>query len=424
MKRATYCSRVPAARRVALTVLATAIGLLLALVVVTAQAPSDFDSSYKTGPQYADVGDVIHYTIVAVNTGGPVQNVVLSDSLPSGVVVISGTCRYTYDGQSWNCGDDLHQMWQENFANGDRITTTFAARAPAGTAQWPLVNRAYLSWNGDQKEMVFTTTVGTPPPDFSLSDKTGPHYAKTGDVIAYTIVAVNTGGPVQNVVLSDTLPTGLVDFVPGSCRYIYDGQSWDCGGLGQMWQRNFATGDRITTTFAVTVTAATTGTLLENCAYLSWDGSPKEMCFTTRVADYIPDFTSSYKTGPRFAEIDDEIRYTIVAVNTGEAVQNVVLSDTVPSGLHFVAGSCTYIYAGQSSSCDSLAPDQMWQKDLASGARIPTTFRVTVAAGTGTARLPVENCAYLSWGGVQHPQCFTTTLNPLYIYLPVVLRNL
>ena len=176
MKRATYRPRVPAAGRVGLTILATAVGLLLALVVVTAQAPPDFDSSYKTGPQYADLDDVIYYTIVAVNTEGPVQNVVLSDSLPSGVQFILGSCTYVYDGQSWNCGD-LDQMWQANFASGDRITTTFAVRVTASTAQWPLVNRAYLSWNGDQREMVFTTTVGTPSNDFTLSYKTGPHYA-------------------------------------------------------------------------------------------------------------------------------------------------------------------------------------------------------------------------------------------------------
>ena len=419
MKRVTYCPRVPAARRVALTVLATAIGLLLALVVVTAQAPPDFDSSYKTGPQYADLGDVIHYTIVAVNTGGPVQNVVLSDSLPSGVQFIPGSCTYTYDGQSWNCGD-LHQMWQANFASGDRITTTLAVRVTASTAQWPLVNRAYLSWDGGQKEMVFTTTVGTPPPDFSLSYKTGPHYAKTGDVIAYTIVAVNAGGPVQNVVLSDTLPS-LVDFVPGSCRYSYDGQSWACGGLDQLWQRNFATGDRITTTFAVTVTAGTATLPLKNCAYLSWDGSQEEICFTTRVAESVPDFTSSYKTGPLFAETQDEIWYTIVAVNTGEEAQGVVLSDTLPSELQFVAGSCTYTDDGQHHHNCTHGLDQMWQRTLATGDRITTTFAATTTVGT--PQWPVENCAYLSWGGIQHPQCFTTTLNPLYLYLPVVMRS-
>jgi len=416
MKRVTRHPRILAVRRVGLTVLAAAVGLLLALVVVTAQAPPNFDSSYKTGPQYADQNDMIYYTIVAVNTGGPVQNVALSDTLPTGVQPIPGSCTYTCDGQTWDCGG-LDRMWQRNFASGDRVTTTLAVWVTAGTAQWPLVNRAYLSWNGDQKEMVFTTTVGTLPPDFSLSYKTGPRYARTDDVITYTIVAVNTGGTVQNVVLSDTLPGG-VKFVPGSCTYACDGRVWDCGDLDRMWQENFATGDCITTTFAVTVTAGTLQYPLENCAYLDWGGVPEQMCFTTRVAKFIPDFASSYKTGPLFAENQDEIWYTIVAVNTGEEVQDVVLSDTLPSGVQFVAGSCTYIYGGRTLSCDNL--DRMWQKDLDSGDRITTTFAVTATAG---ARQPVTNCAYLSWGGVQHPQCFTTVLNPVHIYLSLVMRN-
>lgn len=419
MKRVTCRLRVSVARRVALTILATAVGLLLALVVVTAQASPDFGSSYKTGPQYADLDDVIHYTIVAVNTGGAVQNVVLSDTLPSGVQFIPGSCTYVYDGQSWNCGG-LHQMWQANFASGDRITTTLAVRVTASTVQWPLVNRAYLTWSGGQEEMVFITTVGTPLPDFSLSYKTGPHYAKTGDVVTYTIVAVNAGGPVQNVVLLDTLPS-LVNFVPGSCTYTYDGQSWACGGLDHVWQRNFATGDRVTTTFAVTVTASTVTWPLENCAYLGWDGNQEEMCFITRVTESAPDFTSSYKTGPLFAETQDEIWYTVVAVNTGEDAQNVVLLDTLPSELQFVAGSCTYTDDGKHHHNCTQGLDQMWQRTLATDDCITTTF--AAAATVGTPRWPVENCAYLSWGGVQHPQCFTTILNPNLLYLPLVMRG-
>jgi len=420
MRKVISRARVPAARRIALTVLATAVGLLLALVVVTAQAPPDFDSSYKTGPQYADQNDMIYYTIVAVNTGGPVQNVVLSDTLPSFVGLVPGSCTYTYDGQSWNCGD-LHQMWQANFASGDRITTTFAVKVTAGTTQWSLVNHAYLSWDSDQKEMVFTTTVGTPPPDFDSSYKTGPYYAKTDDVITYTIVAINTWGAVQDVILSDTLPSG-VQFVPGSCTYTYDGQSWTCGSLDQIiWQRNFATGDRVTTTFAVTVTAGTLQPPPENCAYISWEGGRKKICFTTRVTEFVPDFTSSYKTGPLFAETQDEIWYTVVAVNTGEEVQGVILSDTLPSELHFVAGSCTYTDDGEHDYTCTNGLDQMWQRTLATGDRITTTFAATTTVGT--PQWPVENCAYLSWGDVQHPQCFTTTLNPFYLYLPLVMRN-
>jgi len=104
MKKVTRRPRILAARRVGLTVLAAAVGLLLTLVAVTAQAPPDFDSSYKTGLQYADQNDMIYYTIVAVNTGGPVQNVALSDTLPTGVQPIPGSCTYTCDGQTWDCG--------------------------------------------------------------------------------------------------------------------------------------------------------------------------------------------------------------------------------------------------------------------------------------------------------------------------------
>ena len=261
-------------------------------------------------------------------------------------------------------------------------------------------------------------------PNFSTSYKTAPYYAKQGDVITYTIVAVNTGGPVENVVLSDTLPSSGVTFVPGSCTYIYLGEIWDCESLAQMWDGgvHFPAGYRITTTLAVTVTAAVTGGSahlpLQNYAYLSWDGGQQPISVTTSVVEAVPDFTSSYKTGPRFADAGDVITYTIVAVNAGEGVEGVILSDTLPSGVSFVPGSCTYINGGGSSSCGSLG--QMWQEDLGAGGSITTTFAVTVNAGT--LWLPLTNTAYLSWGGVEHPLSFVTTANAT-LYLPIVMLN-
>jgi len=262
-------------------------------------------------------------------------------------------------------------------------------------------------------------------PDFSTSYKTAPYYAKQGDVITYTIVAVNTGGPVENVVLSDTLPSSGVTFVPGSCTYIEGGQSWSCWDgvppLDQMWRENFATGDRITTTFAVTVTKVATGSVylpLQNYAYLSWDGAQQAISATTNVVGVVPDFASSYKTGPRFADAGAVITYTIVAVNAGEGVEGVILSDTLPSWVSFVPGSCTYTSGGGSSSCGNLS--QMWQEDLSASSSITTTFAVTVDAGT--LWLPLTNTAYLSWGGVEHPLSFVTTANAT-LYLPVIMRG-
>ena len=259
-------------------------------------------------------------------------------------------------------------------------------------------------------------------PDFSTSYKTAPYYAKQGDVITYTIVAVNTGGPVENVVLSDTLPSGVYS-VPITCTYVYLGEIWACESLDQMWGGgvHFPTGYRITTTLAVTVTEVATGSAylpLQNYAYLSWDGAQQAISATTNVVGVVPDFASSYKTGPRFADAGDVITYTIVAVNAGEGVEGVVLSDTLPSGVSFVPGSCTYTSGGAPSPCGSLS--QMWQEDLGAGGSITTTFAVTVNAGT--LWLPLTNTAYLSWGGVEHPLSFVTTANAR-LYMPIIMRG-
>ncbi|MGD1997262.1 MAG: CARDB domain-containing protein, partial [Anaerolineae bacterium] len=55
------------------------------------------------------------------------------------------------------------------------------------------------------------------------------------------------------------------------------------------------------------------------------------------------------------------------------------------------------------------------------GDRITTTLAVTVTAGT--MRWPLVNCAYLSWDTSQKEMCFTTTVNPSLLYLPLIMRN-
>jgi uncharacterized repeat protein (TIGR01451 family) len=120
---------------------------------------ADFASFYKTGPQSADTDDIITYTIVAVNTGSPVTDVVLSDALPYTAVFIPGSCTYRREtGLPQACGP-LSQMWREDFSTGDRITTTFAVQVTAGSMNWPMVNCAHLSWNGQQISSCWTTRV-------------------------------------------------------------------------------------------------------------------------------------------------------------------------------------------------------------------------------------------------------------------------
>ncbi|MDY7079530.1 MAG: DUF11 domain-containing protein [Chloroflexota bacterium] len=274
-----YTTNVLIPARFGLIALATVIGLTLTLAVVVAQAPN-FDSSYKAGPQYAKVNDVIAYTIVTTNTGDTlVENVVLSESLPGGVVYVPGSCAYDDGYESRSCDPLNDVMWERDFAPGTSITTTFAATVTAGTLHWPLVNRAYLDWDSGRQELVFTTTVVAAIPDFEGSYKIGPLEAERDDVIAYTIVAVNSGDAVTNVVLSDPVPGGAVF---AACSYDIEGGTSDIPCTPDLlWTKDLDAGDRITTTILFTMTAGTIRWPLRNCAYLSWYGIQEELCSTT-----------------------------------------------------------------------------------------------------------------------------------------------
>ena len=124
-------------------------------------------------------------------------------------------------------------------------------------------------------------------PDFSTSYKRGPDKAGRGDVVTYTIVVANTGGPVAGVTLTDTLPAGL-DFA--RCTYEMQGSAVLPCEPPTLWELDFASGTlnltsgtRITTTLVATVTAGTTRFPLSNCATLGWDGGQEELCTTATV---------------------------------------------------------------------------------------------------------------------------------------------
>jgi uncharacterized repeat protein (TIGR01451 family) len=200
-----------------LAVAAAVGGVILALttivVIATAQA-SHFDSSYKVGPEYAYTDDVISYTIVAVNAGELVTDVLLSDPVPNGAEFVVGSCTYRRPGgRPANC-DPPPDLWQEDFFPGDRITTTFACRVTKGTMNWPLINRAYLNWDRVQlasftKEVSWTTMVNPrfqcylpvvmcdypPMPDLRVALlMVEPSSPAAGQLVTITVAIQNAGG--------------------------------------------------------------------------------------------------------------------------------------------------------------------------------------------------------------------------------------
>ena len=131
------------------------------------------------------------------------------------------------------------------------------------------------------------------------------------------------------------------------------------------------------------------------------------------------DFGGSYKTGPDHAKQGDIIWYTVVADNSGEAVADVVLSDTIPAPNVFLPATCTYRPSwSPPSSCGPLS--QLWQEDFPAGGTITTTFAVRVNAGT--LHWDLENCAYLSWDDERLEMCHETLVN-WAIFVPISVKN-
>jgi len=256
MKERGSHTGIPLAARIGLSICAAGIGLALTLIVVVAQAPN-FDSSYKTGPLFADTGDVIAYTIVAANTGDQaVSNVALSDTLPVGTTFV--TCTYVISGDyvPYHPCNLPNPLWVEDFDPGGRITTTLIVQVTGGTMQWPLRNCAYLLWDSSQKEMCFTTTLNpprqylpvimrnfTPMPDLRVTSLTVvPSNPTAGQPVTVTVVVQNVGeapaGPFwvdlyDNPVTPPTAANQIWNFLcPGSLEDCYGIAWYVSDGLG------------------------------------------------------------------------------------------------------------------------------------------------------------------------------------------------
>jgi len=129
------------------------------LTTTVSVAAADFTSSYKSAPQTVQTDEIITYTIVVVNTGGPVADVTLFDNLPYTSQYIPDSCTYWRTGDAPQTCGPLDQMWQADFNPGDRITTTFAVRVMAGSMNWPLINCAMLDWPDGQQRLCTTSIV-------------------------------------------------------------------------------------------------------------------------------------------------------------------------------------------------------------------------------------------------------------------------
>ena len=340
------------------------------------------------GRTFFTIGDQVTYRLTLSLIEGTVNQVVVTDTLPDGLVFTDASVGLGNIGIATNftavsqAGQvltfDFGQV--RNPADGstsdDFIAIDITARVAnvAGNQNGTVLgNNASLSFQETGGTVVRdfdadTTTPGIQPlnitvgiPDLTLMKTAVPVQASLGDVVQYTVTLAHTlqsRGEAFDVVVADTLPAGLT-YVPGSAvpPGIVSGQqlTWTVAALTRLQGRtSFTYQARVDLTAVV-------GVPLTNTAVAAWTTQPGADAnertgadgpgglndlVTQTTASVVPTESAFVDAAKTVSDLNggsvlpgDTLEYTVVLRNQGGPVTGVVFTDPVPALTTYVPGS-------------------------------------------------------------------------------------
>ncbi|MBI1742083.1 DUF11 domain-containing protein [Candidatus Acetothermia bacterium] len=301
------------------------------------------------------------YTITVTNVGAAstTGTLTVTDTLPSGLSFVSGA------GTGWTCS-----------AVGQTVTCTNAtALAPSTSSTITLTvsvnvagnvtNIATAAGSGDTNPANDTTsdptTINTTAqPDLLISKSHSGNFT-VGVNGTYTLIVTNVGSAsaTGTLTVTDTLPTGL-SFVSGT------GSGWSCSAVGQTVTCTnpgplaVSASSTITLTVGVNIAGGVTNiATVTNSA----DTNPANNTAsdpTTIVGATGVDLAITKSHSGNFS-VGVNGTYTITVTNLGSAstTGTITVTDTLPTGMSFVAGigsGWTCSASGQTVSCTNPGP--------------------------------------------------------------------
>lgn len=288
-------------------------------------------------------GQELTYRLSYANTGNqPASNLSITDVLPPDLTYVSDN-----PGSFTTVQTGSTTTWQlaslSVGANGHIDLTVRVANGVADGTN--LVNQASIGIDETETTLadnnpVITTTVAVPFIDLALS-KQGTASGLAGSTVTYTLSVVNNGNvAATNLVITDTLPSGLSyrsDDAPGFSTVLTGGTI--------VWTRSvLAVGETATLTLSTDIDGgiADNSTLVNQAIAAATENEPNQAnngaAFTTTVA--APVVTLSIgKSGPAASLSGSLITYTLRVVNNGNVVAtDLVITDALPSGANYVSG--------------------------------------------------------------------------------------
>ncbi|KEI10767.1 hypothetical protein Z957_00045, partial [Clostridium sp. K25] len=385
------------------------------------------DNTSNTIPHIVAINDTVTYTITIHNpdTTKPITNINLTDTLPSGLTFKAGSV--SINGTPNASANPTTGISISSIAANNDATVSFVANvtaAPSGGASKYVnaVTAQYSFESPDSTTLTNTVTTNNTiypdsvviTPTITKSDNTSntvPHIVAINDTVTYTITIHNpdTTKPITNINLTDTLPNGLT-FKAGSVS-INGTPNASADPATGISVPSIAANNDATVSFVANVTAAPSGgatdyvnTVTAGYTFQSPDSTPLTGSVTANNTVYpasdliVPTVTKSDTSSnpiAHVATIGDTIDYTITIQNTNatKSITNVVLRDTIPSGLTFNPNS---LDVNGSSTPGSSLPASISLGTINPSSSATVKFSVTVANN------PASNSKYINTAEVDY----------------------
>jgi uncharacterized repeat protein (TIGR01451 family) len=279
------------------------------------------------------------YTVKILNTGAfSATDVTLVDTIPPSTT-------YNNDVESSALPAPMFKdgmiVWEHGEVGFDSsVEITFSVTVTPGF-EGTIENSARISDPMMAEPVTVTATTNvTDQPIFKISKTASPALPGKNKPLTYELVVTNVGRKAVNtpIVVSDIIPMNTT-FLNASPGYTLGKD--DPNEPSVMWTRpvSLSFGETTEFTFSVEIGDVPSGTVINNDVYAvvstEADGGLGEP-YTTTVVDPILILSKSVFPDPPGG--NSEMTYTLTVLNLGSMATDLVISDTVPTGVEYIRG--------------------------------------------------------------------------------------
>lgn len=392
--------------------------------------------------EYAGVGDILTYTISTTNTGNTptittlddTKMVTIKDIIQPGTSIIPSSItvkdRYGNNLDYKEGSEELTIILLNPIDVDETVIVTYQVKVDIIPTQNPILNTADItySYEVDPTTQNIDTDSGATPEakttinyaELDVTKEVDKEYADINDILTYTIAIKNNGNTeVTALGITDIIQPGT-SFISGSVYSNVEVVGYNPSrGIGIV--NPIAPGETITVSYQVRVISIPSSNPIVSTSNIRYrytidannpNGANNNLISNSVSTQVNSANLASFGTyinktvDKQYARMGDILIYTIVATNTGNTdANNVLVSDTIPTGTTYVDNSITVTdQMGNSIDFGATNPtDIKINESIAQGGTLKVSFQVTVDSGTVPVPNPMENNASISYDYTVNP---------------------